>query len=90
MELDKGLNPYKEDDIDFGDFDSPKRGKSIKSTNSKKQFGPQPTLGRVIKMSTRMWSQNERLLKVDDLCLQYYSKVPADFNREKMESFEMS
>ena len=47
-------------------------------------------LGRVFKMSSRQWGQNERLLKVDSLSLQYYSKVPADFNKQKMESFEMS
>ncbi len=41
-------------------------------------------------MSSRQWGQNERLLKVDSLSLQYYSKVPADFNKQKMESFEMS
>ena len=50
---------------------------------------PQAISGRIIKMSTHQWSQNERLLKVDDACLQYYSKVPPDFNPAKMESFEM-
>ena len=47
------------------------------------------TLGIVYKVSNFGWSQNERLLYVDKNCLCYFSKVPSDFNAERMVSAEV-
>jgi len=47
------------------------------------------TLGIVYKISNFGWSQNERLLYVDKNCLCYFSKVPQDFNAERMVSAEV-
>ncbi len=46
-------------------------------------------MGIVYKVSNFGWSQNERLLYVDKNCLSYFSKVPSDFNAERMVSAEV-
>lgn len=47
-------------------------------------------LGRVTKLGDWKWSQNDRLLKLDQDSLSYYKQIPKDFNAKLMESHEIT